>query len=67
MWGNPHFSTRRNLLKKIWEKINIDIINWEKNLLDPLTTSNAIYNDPLILTVIDLIFSLSLDGSSFRF
>ena len=67
MWGNPHFSTRRNLLEKMWKKINIDIINWEKNLLDPLTTSNAMYNDPLILILIDLTFSLSLDGSSFRF
>ena len=26
----PHFSTGQNLLKKKWEKINIDIINWEK-------------------------------------
>ena len=26
-----HFSTRQNLLKKkYWEKIDIDIINWEK-------------------------------------
>ena len=26
----PHFSTRQNLLKKYWKKINIDTINWEK-------------------------------------
>ena len=35
MWGNcPDFSIEKNsienLLKTYWEKINIDIINWEK-------------------------------------
>ena len=32
MCGNPtHFSTGQNLLKKkYWEKVNIDIINWEQ-------------------------------------
>ena len=26
----PHFSTRQTLLKKYWEKVNIDITNWEE-------------------------------------
>ena len=41
----PHFSTGQNLLKKILRKDNIDIVNWKKFLIDPLTMNNAKYRE----------------------
>ena len=35
----PHFSTGKIDWKKYWQKINIDIINWEK-ICDRSATSN---------------------------
>ena len=31
--------------------MDIDIIKWEKLLIDPLTTNNAVYRDWLILSI----------------
>ena len=62
MWGNP---TLLDLLKKYWEKIIgywKKAMDWEKQILKQsikksflvvlVTTNNAIYRDPLILSLL---------------
>ena len=53
MWGNPTlFHPAKSIGKKvkISRMLNIDTINWEKLLIDPLTTNNAIHHDSLTLS-----------------
>ena len=56
MCTTPHISTGQNILKKYWEKINIDIINCEK-LFDRSADNKycAIYRESLILSYLLLL------------
>ena len=48
----PHFSAGQNLLKKYPEVINIDTINRQNFLINPLTTNNAICRQSLTLRLL---------------
>ena len=49
--------------KKLWEKINIDIINWEIFLIDPLTISMTIYLEICLIDPLTTSMAIYLESS----